>query len=123
MKDGKTFKFSSLSWKSLVEAERLDRDYSAFTASLLKAIGQASPNARFYAGRPGWAWVAIMVLAAASLLAIAIFVWRAVQDGAHAAAFLGALIGLAGIWQLEPMVRLNKPRTFTPDTPPRELLP
>ena len=123
MKDGKTFKFSSLSWKSLVEAERLDREYSAFATSLLKAVAQASPNARFYAGRPAWAWVVIAVLAAASLLAIAIFVWRAVQDGAHTAAFMGALIGLAGIWQLEPMVRLNKPRAFTPDAPPRELLP
>jgi hypothetical protein len=67
--------------------------------------------------------VVIAVLAAASLLAIAIFVWRAVQDGAHTAAFMGALIGLAGIWQLEPMVRLNKPRAFTPDALPRELLP
>lgn len=123
MRDGKTFKFSSMSWKSLVEAERLDREYSAFTTALLQAVGGASPDARFYAGRPSWAWVVIVVLTAASLLAIALFVWRALQSGAYAAAFMGGLIGLAGIWQLEPMVRLNKPRTFTPDAPPRVLLP
>ena len=44
-------------------------------------------------------------------------------SGAGAAASMGVLFALFGIWQLEPMVRLNRPRAFTPDDPPSELMP
>ena len=30
---------------------------------------------------------------------------------------------MVGIWQIEPMVRLNKPRRFDPNAPPPELMP
>jgi hypothetical protein len=123
MRDGKTFAFSSINWKSLIEAERLDKDYRAFARTLFDAIARANPHARFLAGRPRWAWFAIAVLAAASLLAMAIFTWRALEAGATTAAAMGVFFALVGIWQLEPMVRLNKPRTFTPDEPPPDLMP
>ena len=123
MRDGKTFKFSSLHWRSLVEAERLDREYSAFVRALLRAVAGASPGVRFVAGRPAWAWGVTAALAGGSLLGIAYFVWRALAAGAHSAALIGALLGLTGIWQLEPMVRLNKPRAFPADSPPDDLLP
>ena len=40
-----------------------------------------------------------------------------------AAAFRPVVLGLVAIWQLEPMIRLNKPQDFSPDEPPRDLLP
>ena len=123
MKDGKTFAFSSLNWRSFVEAERLDAEYSAFTHALLHAIASANPSARFVAGRPGWIWTATAVLAAASLAAMVLFLWRALTAGYTSAALMGALFLGVGIWQLEPMIRLNKPRRFNPEAPPRELLP
>jgi hypothetical protein len=121
--DGKTFAFSSLNWKSLIEAERLDKDYRAFARTLFDAIARANPKARFFGGRPRWLWIATAILAAASLLAMAFFTWRALQAGATSAALMGVLFTVIGIWQLEPMVRLNKPRTFSPDGPPPELMP
>ncbi len=54
---------------------------------------------------------------------MAILIWRAFQTGAMNIAVLGALFALVGIWQIEPMVRLNKPRSFDPASPPPELLP
>jgi hypothetical protein len=33
------------------------------------------------------------------------------------------VFALIGVWQIEPLVRLNKPRRFTADAPPMELLP
>jgi hypothetical protein len=121
--DGKSFAFSSLSWRSLIEAESLDRDYRAFTRALFQAIRKASPKARFVGGRPRVLWTATAILAAASLVAMAVFIWRALQAGATGAVLMGALFLGLGIWQLEPMVRLNKPQDFSPDEPPRELLP
>ncbi len=68
-------------------------------------------------------FLAIAALTAFSLVAIALFVWRAVDSGAIPAALFAAAVGAAGIWQLEPMVRLNRPRRFTPETMPQDLLP
>ncbi|HEY8383165.1 MAG TPA: hypothetical protein VIL09_13535 [Microvirga sp.] len=123
LKDGKSVTFSSLSWRSFIEAERLDRDYRAFSRALLHAVAEANPEARFLAGRPPAIWVATLVLGGAGLLAMALFLWRAVEAGYTSAALMGAFFLAAGIWQLEPMIRLNKPRTFTADDPPRDLLP
>jgi hypothetical protein len=123
MKDGKTFAFSSLNWRSFVEAERLDAEYRDFARALLNEIADANPQARFVAGRSWPLWIGTAMLAAVSLAALCVFLARALQAGATSAAMVGAFIGLAGIWQLEPMLRLNRPRSFTPDKPPKDLLP
>src|SRR3712207_798140 len=46
MKDGKTFSFTSVSWKSMIEAEQLTGAYRAFTQALFPAIAQANPDVR-----------------------------------------------------------------------------
>jgi len=91
--------------------------------ALLLAIAQANPAARLLAGKPRLQWLAIAAIAAVSLVAVAFFIWRAVLSGATIAALLGAVIAAAGIWQLEPMVRLNRPRAFTIRELPHGLLP
>ena len=85
MSDGKAFSFSSLSWRSMIEAENLDRDYRAFTRTLFDAIRRANPKARFVGGRPKLLWIATAILGAAALLAMALFIWRALQTGCNRA--------------------------------------
>lgn len=123
LKDGKSFTFTSLSWKSLIEAQELTGEYRAFTQALCAAIAKANPEARFVAGKPQWLWLSTTVVAFASLLAMAFLIWRALQTGATSVALLGVLFAVVGVWQIEPMVRLNKPRPFRADAPPEELLP
>lgn len=123
MKDGKTFSFTSVSWKSMIEAEQRTGAYRAFARALFSAIAQANPDVRFEAGKPYWIWLSTTLLAVASLLAMAILIWRAFQMGSTSVALLGGLFALVGVWQIEPMVRLNKPRPFRPEAPPPELLP
>src|SRR3954471_13445860 len=121
--DGTTVKLSSISWRSMIDARRQDAEYSAFVQALLLAVARANPAARFLAGKPRLQWLAIAAIAAVSLVAVAFFIWRAVLSGATVAALLGAVIAAAGIWQLEPMVRLNRPRAFTIRELPQGLLP
>lgn len=123
MKDGKSFTFSSLNWKSLVEAQEMTREYRAFAQTLCDAIARANPDATFVAGKPWALWLPTSALAIASLLAMAYLIWQALQMGATAVALLGALFVVVGVWQIEPMVRLNKPRPFSSDALPEELLP
>jgi hypothetical protein len=123
MKDGKAFSFSSINWKSLVEAEQLIRDYQIFTRELFEAVARANPDVRFIAGKPWWLWDSTSVVALGSLLAMAYLIWRAFQQGATSIALVGCLFALVGLWQIAPMVRLNRPRPFRPEAPPPELLP
>ncbi|MBJ6127796.1 hypothetical protein [Microvirga splendida] len=123
MKDGKSFTFNSLDWKSLVEAQELTREYRAFVKALCEAIVRANPEARFVAGKPMGLWLPSSALAVASLLAMAYLVWQAFQMGATPVALLGILLAVVGYWQIEPMIRLNKPRRFRTEALPEELLP
>jgi hypothetical protein len=123
MQDGKSFTFSSLSWKSMVEAQEMRQEYRAFTHALCDAIVRANPDARLVAGKPWGMWLPTSALAIASLLAMAYLIWQAVQMGAPRVALLGALLAAVGFWQIEPMIRLNKPRPFRSEALPEELLP
>ncbi|MGO4705770.1 hypothetical protein AB4072_08340 [Microvirga sp. 2MCAF38] len=123
MVDGKTFRFSSLSWKSLVEAEQLNDGYRAFVRGLCEAISRAAPKARFLAGRPFLFWAANAALAGLCLLAMAMLIWRALQNNAMSLALVGALFAGICVWQLEPIIRLNRPRPFQAGALPQELLP
>ncbi|MET0530954.1 MAG: hypothetical protein ABW003_21885 [Microvirga sp.] len=123
MKDGKAFNFSSLNWKSLVEAQEMTMEYRAFAESLCAAIAKANTQARFIAGKPWWLWATTFTVAIASLLAMAVLIWRAAQMGSTAVALLGVLFAVVGVWQIEPMIRLNKPRVFRAGELPNELMP
>ncbi len=123
MKDGKSFSFNSLDWKSLVEAQEMTREYRTFVQTLCEAIVRANPDARFVAGKPMGLWLPTSALAVASLLAMAYLVWQAFQMGATSVALLGVLLAVVGFWQIEPMIRLNKPRPFRTEALPEELLP
>jgi hypothetical protein len=121
--DGKTFSFSSVTFASMVEMRVQGPEYRAFLAALLHAIGQASPRARYVAGQPLWRWLISAALAVGLLFGLVLVAWRAFQTGAAGTALLALAVGGLGLWQLEPMVRLNRPRPFAFDSPPPELLP
>jgi hypothetical protein len=123
MRQGRTVSFTSLNWKSLVEAQELGPAYRAFAGCLFRAVAEANPRARFTAGQPYWRWLLTAGIAVACLVAMAIIVWRALQGGATSLALMAVFLAAVGIWQLEPMVRLNRPRSFSPDRPPPDLLP
>ena len=123
MKDGKAFTFTSLNWRSLIEAQEMTTEYRAFAQSLCEAIVQANPQVRFVAGKPWWLWFSTTVVAILSLLMMAYLIWQALQMGSTGVALIGALLAVVGVWQIEPMVRLNKPRVFRSGALPDDLMP
>ncbi|WP_445502838.1 hypothetical protein [Microvirga sp. G4-2] len=123
MKDGKAFTFTSLNWRSLIEAQEMTTEYRAFAQGLCEAIVKANPEARFIAGKPWWLWFSTTAIAILSLLLMAYLIWQALQMGSTGVALIGALLAIVGVWQIEPMVRLNKPHPFAPPTLPDSLMP
>ena len=75
------------------------------------------------AGKPLGLWLPTSALAIASLLVMVYLIWQALQMGATGVALIGALLGVVGVWQIEPMIRLNKPRPFRSGALPEEMLP
>ncbi len=122
LKTGSTLSLHSVNFRSMVFADRQEEAYAAFVRDLLTRVAQANPQARFKAGRSPFGWWALCLTSVAILAAIVFFIWFAVREGETAAILVGAFIAAAGIWQVEPILRLNKPRSFTPEAPPEELL-
>jgi len=122
LKTGNTLSLHSVNFRSMVFADRQEEAYAAFLHALLPRIAKANPKARFVVGRSPFIWGTLCIATAGILAAIAFFIWFAWSEGETTAALIGAFIGAAGLWQLGPIVRLNKPRSFVPQSPPPELL-
>ena len=120
---GPKLQIASTSWKSLVEHQRLDAEYSAFVSELSRRVGAAGGNTAFDTGSPAllyWPGVVIFIGAAFALVALSV---RAVQQQAWGgAAFIAAFFALF-LYQAGNFFRRNRPGTFRPDAVPPLLLP
>ena len=113
MKDGKSFTFSSLNWKSLVEAQEHDAGIPGLRPRPCATPSSVPiPQARLRRRQALGLWAPDLALAIASLLAMVYLIWQALQMGATGVALMGVLLAIVGVWQIEPMIRLNKPRAF-----------
>lgn len=122
-RDGKVLSFGNISWRSMVALDNQDTPYRTFTTAMAAAIGKASPNARFVSGKPMLLWVPFAIVAVGAALGILGFSVNAFFRGQNNAGFLGLFMTALAIWQLKPMVLLNRPRDVPRGTVPPELLP
>lgn len=123
LSNGKSVTFGNLSWRSLTDMERNDAGYRAFVEALSAAIARANPRARFLAGKANWLWLTLTIVSGLSLVMLALFTMRAFQQGASSAGWLGILLAAASIWQVGPMIKLNRPRQLQTGEVPDDLVP
>jgi len=123
LSDGRTVTFGNLSWRSLTDLDRDDARYHRFVSALSAAIARANPRARFVAGRPKPLWLGVTIVGVLSLMMLAAFTLRAFQQGATNAGLLGILLVAASVWQVWPLVSLNRPRELATGEVPDELVP
>lgn len=120
---GHTIKVFSTTWHSISQMARQDEDYRAFIVELHRRLGEASSNVRLTAGINPVLYTAGLVTTGLIGLAIAGLFVRAL----FTAEFAGALF-LAGFaawfwWQIGGFMRRNRPRNYTFDALPRDVLP
>lgn len=123
LSDGKSITFGNLSWRSLTDMERDDAGYRAFVEALAAAIVRANPRVRFLAGKPNWNWWLLTVVSGLSLIMLIMFTLRAFLQGSSSAGWLGILLAIASLWQVGPMVKLNRPRELQSGEVPDDLVP
>jgi len=113
----------SSSWKSMVVQERLDKPYVGFVSEFHRRMARAQTRAHFEQGtNPVQYWPGLAVFAGVSL-ALAALIARALQQQATGGAiFIAAFLALF-LWRGGDYFRRNRPRPYSVDALPAELLP
>lgn len=121
--NGPMITLSSVSYRSMVFADRQDAAYGAFIRTLARAVAKSNPKARFTAGRSLAFWLSMVTSGLLLMSAIVVFIAFAFNQGEMAAVAIGVFVAGIGVWQMEPLIRLNRPQAFRPDDPPVSLVP
>ena len=113
----------STSWQTVALMAPQDHDYRAFITQLHERLQQAGSRAALIGGVKSGVYAAGVALLALVAIAITGLLARAVATGAFGGALF--LVGFAALfgWQIGGFVRRNRPRTYTFDALPGELLP
>ena len=113
----------SVSWRSMMEQQRLDAAYSAFIAELHRRIAIARGGTQFSAGLPrAIYWIGVTVFSAV-LLATAALVLRAARTGQWAATAVVAMFLAVFAYQIGQYFYRNQPRRYQPDSIPAAVMP
>lgn len=120
---GQSIKVFSTTWHSISQMARQDGEYRAFIVELHRRLKTIDSNVRLTAGINPVLYIAGLVAMALIGLAIAGLFVRAL----FVAEFAGALflVGFAAwfAWQIGGFMRRNRPRSYTLDALPEDVLP
>lgn len=115
--------FDNASWRRLAEIETHDEAYCAFVADLVRVAARENPAIRLEAGQTKLRWWGFVLLALLTGAGVAALIVRALQAGTLPFAALLLVFALGFGWLLADVGRRNRPRPFTPDALPADLLP
>jgi hypothetical protein len=121
--DSPKIQIASVSWRSLVEQQRLDGGYAAFITELHRRLAAAGAQAQFIAGAPAPIYWLGVVAFAAIMVAMAVVVGRAIEAGQWTGAAIVGLFFLVFAFQLGNYFRRNRPGQYRPDALPVAALP
>lgn len=121
--DGKSVKFDSLSWKSLIETEKQNADYTRFVSALCERAEAMSPNAVLHAGVAPFKHMGMLTMGIAMLIGLAgssIYAFRS-QSALIGGVALFMLAYLA--WWMRDYLTRNRPTRFKAAAIPPSVLP
>jgi hypothetical protein len=122
-RDRKTVSFTNLSWTSLVDMERKDRAYADFVRELIGRIVRDNPRVVLDAGMPRWLHAVTAAAGVAAILALVFVGVRALGEGGWPMALLTVAIGTYFCWWTARYLTRNRPRRFTADAIPADVMP
>ena len=121
--DNPTIQIVSVSWRSIMEQQRLDAAYAAFIAELHRRLAAAGTPAQFSTGLPfATYWVGVVIFSAV-LIATGGLLVRAVSFGQWAPIVVVAIFFLVFAYQLGTYFYRNRPGRYRPDAVPADVLP
>lgn len=121
-KDGRTLPIVSATWQSMVAVAPQDETYRAFILELHRRVATAG-KATFGAGMKQPAYVIGLVVLAFVGIALAGLIVRAIATASWSGVLFLLACGAVFSWQIGGFVRRNRPRGYTPDGVPADLIP
>lgn len=122
-RDGRRIALISATWRSMLAVAPQAKSYSAFVRALHEHIAAAGGHCTFVTGLSWPAFVFGLVALGLVALALIVLLVRALIEGYPLAAlFMAGFLALAA-WQLGGYVWRNRPRHYTPQSVPADLLP
>lgn len=121
--DGRRVTLISTTWHSISQMARQDDDYRAFIVELHRRLAQAGARVELVAGIHPMLFavgLAVMVLIG---IALAGLLLRAVTSGQFAGALFMAGFAAWFVWQIGNFLRRNRPRRYSFDVLPPDVLP
>lgn len=113
----------SVSWRSIMEQQRLDASYAAFIVELHRRLAAVGAPARFSTGLPfATYWVGVVVFGAV-LVATGGLLVRAMSFDQWAPRVVVAIFFLVFAYQLGTYFYRNRPGRYRPDAVPAGVLP
>jgi hypothetical protein len=113
----------SVSWRSIMEQQRLDAAYASFIVELHRRLAAAGAPARFSTGLPfATYWVGVLVFGAV-LVATGGLLVRAMSFDQWAPMVVVAIFFLVFAYQLGTYFYRNRPGGYRPDSVPADVLP
>lgn len=122
-KQGERLTLYSATWHSIVKVALLDKAYRPFVEELHKRAVAAGAQVRLDAGIPKilyYVGFALLTLIAAAILGL---MGRALSQGQYAGALFLVGFAVIAVWQLGGFMTRNRPRSYSPDALPQDLLP
>jgi hypothetical protein len=121
-RDGRKLPIVSATWQSMIAVAPQDDAYRNFILDLHRRVAAAG-QATFGAGLRRPAYMIGLVLLVFVGVALAGLLLRAISTASWSGVlFLLACVAVFG-WQIGSFVRRNRPRTYTPDDVPEDLIP
>jgi hypothetical protein len=121
--DGKSIKFDSLSWKSLIETEKKNADFTRFVSTLCERAEAGSPQVELHAGVVPFKHTGMLVIGILMLLGLAASAVYAIGNKSTLVGCV-ALFMLAYLsWWMWDYLTRNRPTRFRADAIPPSVLP
>lgn len=113
----------SVSARSIIDVAPQNADYAGFLRELHRRVAASKSECVFEAGFPSWRWWPSLAVGIAALLAVAFIVVQAVIGAQYLVAAIFGLTGVWFLWQIWHIVMRNRPRRYTADNIPADVLP
>ena len=114
---------SSVTARSIIDIAPQNKEYSGFLRELHRRIAAAKGDCVFEAGFPSWRWWPAFGVALAAFAGVAYVVLQTLAGGQYLFAGIAAFIGAWFLWQIWHIVMRNRPRRYTADAIPDDVLP
>lgn len=113
----------SVSARSIVDMTDQGEQYSRFIRELHRRVEASKADCVYEAGMPAWRWWPSLVVGILTFFAILYVVVQGVFAAQYLVSAVIAFIGAWFVWQIWNIVMRNRPRVYSPNALPPDVMP